>query len=69
MSLSYRSKQGETLDYICFKRYGKTNGVVEQVLIANPGLAEKGIVLPLSTLVTLPDIDEPSAFNVVRLWT
>lgn len=68
MALSYRSKQGETLDYICFKHYGKTNGVVEQVFEANPNLAELGVVLPISTVVLLPDIEAPSVPEVVRLW-
>jgi len=68
MALSYRSKQGETVDYICWKHYGKTLGVVEQVLVANPGLADLGVVLPTLTTVQLPDIEDRPAINTVRLW-
>ncbi|HGC2431299.1 tail protein X, partial [Escherichia coli] len=38
--------QGDTLDAICVRYYGRTEGVVEAVLAANPGLAELGAVLP-----------------------
>ena len=34
--------QGDTLDAICVRYYGRTEGVVEAVLAANPGLAELG---------------------------
>ncbi|EGO8705804.1 phage tail protein, partial [Escherichia coli] len=34
--------QGDTLDAICVRYYGCTEGVVETVLAANPGLAELG---------------------------
>ncbi|ENA2185168.1 tail protein X, partial [Escherichia coli] len=38
--------QGDTLDAICVRYYGRTEGVVETVLAANPGLAELGAMLP-----------------------
>lgn len=41
--------QGDTLDAICVRYYGRTEGVVEAVLAANPGLAELGAVLPHGT--------------------
>ncbi|EEZ1715313.1 tail protein X, partial [Escherichia coli] len=34
--------QGDTLDAICVRYYGRTEGVVETVLAANPGLSELG---------------------------
>ncbi|EDV8744068.1 phage tail protein, partial [Salmonella enterica subsp. enterica serovar Reading] len=34
--------QGDTLDAICVRYYGRTEGVVEAVLAANPGMAELG---------------------------
>ncbi|STE54453.1 Tail protein X (GpX) [Escherichia coli] len=48
--------QGDTLDAICVRYYGRTEGVVEAVLAANPGLAELGAVLPHGTAVELPDV-------------
>ncbi|PUW17737.1 hypothetical protein AUN00_09280 [Cronobacter sakazakii] len=46
--------QGDTLDAICARHYGRTEGVVETVLTANPGLAELGAVLPHGTAPSCP---------------
>lgn len=64
-----RAQQNDTVDAICWRHYGRTAGVTESVLQANPGLAELGPVLPQGTLITLPDI-QPSAPNrhMVNLW-
>ena len=43
------AQQGDTLDMICARYYGRTEGVFESVLAANPGLAELGAVLPHGT--------------------
>ena len=50
------AQQGDTLDMICARYYGRTEGVFESVLAANPGLAELGAVLPHGTVVELPDV-------------
>ncbi|CAJ5964591.1 Phage-related tail protein [Burkholderia pseudomallei] len=47
--------QGETLDALCWRHYGSTAGTVEAVLDANPGLAELGVVLPMGTVVEMPE--------------
>ncbi len=60
--------QGDTLDVICNRYYGRTGGVVETVLAANPGLAELGAVLPYGTGVELPDTDTASTAETVNLW-
>lgn len=61
--------QRDTLDAICYRAYGRTAGVTEQVLQANPGLAELGPTLPHGTPVTLPDItQQPSRAPTVQLW-
>ncbi|MCW4114730.1 tail protein X [Aurantimonas sp. MSK8Z-1] len=58
MSEPYRTRQGEMLDAICRARYGDESGYVERVLEANPGLADLGPVLPIGTLLTLPDLTD-----------
>lgn len=69
MSLTYRTSDGDTADYIAWKYYGTQDGqVVEQLLEANPGLADRGPVLPAGILVTLPDVQPDTAAQVVRLW-
>lgn len=62
--------QGDTLDLICQRHLGRTAGVVEQALIANPGLAALGPVLPHGTPVTLPEDLAPGApqTDFVQLW-
>lgn len=70
MAQLYNTKEGDMLDEICWKVYGRRAGrVTERVLDANPGLAELGPKLPAGLVVTLPDI-EPQSENAgaVRLW-
>ncbi|MCI0508602.1 phage tail protein X [Chromohalobacter marismortui] len=69
MSRTVHARQGDTLDAICYRTYGRTAGVTERVLKANPGLAERGPVLPHGTPVTLPEIiQQPSRAPTVQLW-
>jgi phage tail protein X len=49
--------QGETLDALCWRHYGSTAGTVEAVLEANPGLAELGAVLPVGTVIDMPELN------------
>ena len=67
MSATYRTKERDTVDSICHDYYGRTSGVVEQVLEANVGLADYGPELPAGVTITLPDVEEPST-QVVRLF-
>lgn len=53
--------QGDTVDAICWRHYGRTDGTVEAVLEANAGLADYGPVLPIGTVVCLPDLDTVSS--------
>lgn len=66
--LQYRTKIGDTVDRICWHVYGRTDGVLEQVLEANPGLAAYGALLPVGVLVNLPEIKQPEAESQVGLW-
>ncbi|MGH1402411.1 MAG: tail protein X, partial [Acinetobacter tandoii] len=49
-----KSVQGDTIDLICWRYYGRTAGVTETVLEYNPDLAEQGPILTLGTEVILP---------------
>lgn len=60
--------QGDTLDMICARYYGRTGGVVEVVQQANPGLCELGVVLPHGTAIDLPDVDTSSTTEGLKLW-
>lgn len=64
-----RAQQGDTVDAICWRHYGRTAGVVEQVLDANPGLADLGPVIPHGTLIALPDVAvQAEQRPMVNLW-
>ena len=63
------ANQGETVDAICWRHYGRTAGVTEAVLDANPGLADLGATLPHGTLVQLPDVaPQAEQRQMVNLW-
>jgi len=67
--MDYRTRDGDTADYIAWKYYGTTERrVVEQLLDANKGLADYGPVLPAGILVTLPDIKIAEDKRGLRLW-
>ncbi|MEG6501264.1 tail protein X, partial [Escherichia coli] len=39
--MKVRALQGDTVDLLCFRHYGTTQGVTAQVLDANPGLCRQ----------------------------
>lgn len=70
MATTYRTRQGEVLDMIAFRAYGRRPGMVEMLLAANRGIADLGPVLPIGTLVVLPDV-APQALTpamTIKLW-
>ena len=68
MSTAYLTRDGDVLDDICRRVYGEQKaGQVEAVLAANPGLADRGFVLPSGILITLPAL-EAQGDGKVRLW-
>jgi phage tail protein X len=65
---TYITNDDDTLDYIVWKHYGKTAGVLEQVLNANRHLAGFGAVLPAGVKITLPDITPPANNQKIKIW-
>jgi phage tail protein X len=70
MAQTYTTSQGDVVDYIAWKQYGRCDAsVLNNVLAANPGLADLGAVLPAGVQITLPDIVLPAnTTNAVSLW-
>ncbi len=66
MNMQYRAKEGEVLDEICWRHYGRESSIVE-VLEANKGLADISDSLPAGTVIELPDLAEPEKSSV-KLW-
>ncbi|HEY2452309.1 MAG TPA: tail protein X [Scandinavium sp.] len=66
--MKVRAMQGDTLDALCVRYYGRTESVVEAVLQANPGLSELGVILPHGTAIDLPDVDTSPTAESLNLW-
>ncbi|WP_459901976.1 tail protein X [Desulfobaculum senezii] len=66
--MRYRTKDGDMVDAICQRHYGRTAGVVESVLEANPGLADFGPVLDAGVVIVLPELPAPEPDEGVSLW-
>lgn len=64
--------QGDTLDALCHRHLGTTAGMVEKVLALNYGISLHGPVLPMGTVVELPDVPASSTGAelrpLVQLW-
>ncbi len=59
---------GDTVDMLARREYGDESGFVEQILEANPGLADRGLVLTAGITVKLPEITAPAELPTVSLW-
>ena len=70
MAQTYITSAGDVVDYIAWKQYGRCDAaILNDVLAANPGLADRGAVLPAGVPVILPDIVLPAnTTNAVSLW-
>ncbi|QNX72868.1 tail protein X [Acinetobacter seifertii] len=69
MSKTVTTVQGDTLDLICWNYYGRTAGVFEEVLAANPDLTKQGPILEIGTVIILPDIKvQQQVKKTINLW-
>jgi phage tail protein X len=69
MTTRYDTREGDTVDYIAWRHYGTADASAPlQVLQANPGLADRGPVLPAGVTITLPELATPAQVEGVRLW-
>jgi phage tail protein X len=68
-----------SIDLVCFhhalaslgnrRAAGKLQGYVEATLEANPGLAGYGLLIPLGTVIDLPEfVIQSASTTAVRLW-
>lgn len=70
MAETYIAKDGDMLDFICWKYYtaAQLPLAVERVLAANRGIAAIGVRLTAGTAVVLPDLPRPQATPIIRIW-
>lgn len=66
----YTTKDGDVLDWVCWKWYGTPRqGVIEAVLEANPRLADHGPKFPAGVVIEMPAIQTPAEDKkIIRLW-
>ena len=67
MARTYRTIDGEMIDAIAARELGGEEFTVA-LYEANRGLAELGPVLPMGTLVTIPDLPKATEPALIRLW-
>ena len=58
----------ETMDELCYRTAGRTAGVVEATLAANPGIAALGPHLPAGTVVQIVVPPTTKNRNTINLW-
>lgn len=69
MANPVRTQQNDSVDALCWRHYGRTAGVTEAVLAANPGLADHGPVLPQGLVVNMPEAQASAPQRqMVNLW-
>ncbi|EBR7911496.1 tail protein X [Salmonella enterica] len=66
--MKVKALQGDTVDLLCFRHYGTTQGVTEQVLAANPGLSN-GVFLEAGQEVELPEQQKRKHREMIQLWS
>ncbi|AQT95913.1 tail protein X [Pseudomonas azotoformans] len=69
MPTPVRTIQNDTVDALSWRFYGRTAGVTEAVLEANPGLADHGPILPQGLVVNMPEAQTTAPQRqMVQLW-
>ncbi|MDN3611358.1 tail protein X [Vibrio ostreicida] len=63
----YRTREGDMVDEICWRHYGRESAVVA-VLKANPGLADCGPLLPSGIALHLPHLPTSVVREPASLW-
>ncbi|MBQ0398681.1 tail protein X [Providencia rettgeri] len=66
--MKVQALQGDTVDLLCWRHYGRTQGIVEQVLQVNPNLVEGGIQLAAGQWVELPELAPVAKQEMIQLW-
>lgn len=65
----YRTKDGDMLDAICYRYYGRQSGAVELVLEVNQNLSRHNEQLPAGVIIVLPDLpNQTKDITPIRLW-
>lgn len=63
----YLTREGDMVDEICWRYYGRTEKTTEAVYRRNPFLAKHPAILPAMLLIVLPVVDSRNA-DGIKLW-
>lgn len=67
--MKYRTTRDVRLDVLVSRLMSKTTGgAVEALLMANPGLAGVGPIVPLGTEVEVPELPAATTDGYTRVW-
>lgn len=66
--MKVKALQGDTVDLLCQRYYGTTQGVTEKVLAANKAIAGQ-IFLIAGQVVELPENSADATKETVQLWS
>ena len=70
--MDYITCDGDVLDQLCYRFYGKTAGVTEQVIMLNPAVSEYLDKMPEGITIHFPSLTLVEGINneksPVRLW-
>jgi phage tail protein X len=64
----YVTIEGDAVDQIAWLHYGRMIGTTELILEANPGLADRGAILPQGITIYLPPPPPVAAPAEIQLW-
>ncbi|EKM4226254.1 tail protein X [Salmonella enterica] len=65
--MKVKALEGDTVDLLCFRHCGATQGVTEKVLAANPGLSDRVFLTP-GQVVEMPEQVTEKRRESVQLW-
>lgn len=68
MATIYTTRNGDVLDWICWRHY-QTEAAIAEVLAANPHLSSLPVILPAGISISLPPITPRAATEEVDLWS
>lgn len=66
--MKVKALQGDTVDLLCQRYYGTTQGATEIVLAANKSLADQ-IFMEAGQVVELPEVSASATKETVQLWS
>ena len=71
MTVTYVTNVGDVLDELLSRHYGAEllDEALEAVWAANPGLAARGLALPVGLTITLPALSARRRTGAVDLWS